>query len=123
MKLFTAAYSVVNNKCPRCHKGNFFETSNPYNLKKFARLNDTCPVCGENFRREPGYYFGASYVSYALTVGYSIALFLLLCVIFSVDVVNFMIILIVSMIALLPLFYRLSRIIWIHFFVKYGGKK
>lgn len=116
-------YSVLNNKCPRCHEGNFFETSNPYNLHSFGRLNDRCPVCNEDFRREPGYYFGATYVSYALTVGFGIGLFLLLCVVFSVEVVPFIITLTTLLILLLPIFYRLSRIIWIHFFVKYKELK
>jgi uncharacterized protein (DUF983 family) len=116
-------YSVLNNKCPRCHEGNFFETSNPYKLSTFGRLNDRCPVCNEDFRREPGYYFGATYVSYALTVGFAIGLFLLLCVVFSVEVVPFIITLSILLIILLPLFYRLSRIIWIHLFVKYKETK
>jgi len=116
-------YSVLKNKCPRCHEGNFFKTSNPYNLRMFGQLNDRCPVCNEDFRREPGYYFGATYVSYALTVGFGIGLFLLLCVVFSVEVVPFIITLTTLLILLLPIFYRLSRIIWIHFFVRYKELK
>ena len=27
-----------------------------------------CAVCGEDFARELGFYFGAAYMSYALTV-------------------------------------------------------
>jgi len=112
-------YSILNNKCPRCHEGNFFVTSNHYNLKKFGGLNDKCPVCNEDFRREPGYYYGATYVSYALTVSFGIGLYLLLCVVFSVEVVPFIITLSVLLFLLLPITYRFSRIIWIHMFVKY----
>ena len=112
-------YSVLNNKCPRCHEGNFFETSNPYDLQKFGRLNDNCSVCKEDFRREPGYYFGATYVSYALTVLFGIGLYMLLCVVFLVEDVPFIITLSILLILLLPLFYRFSRIIWINLFVKY----
>lgn len=116
-------YSIFNNKCPRCHEGNFFETSNPYNLKKFGNLNDRCPNCNEDFRREPGYYFGATYVSYGLTVSFGIALFLIMCVLFSVEVIPFIITLSILLFILLPIFYRFSRIIWIHLFVKYRNKK
>jgi uncharacterized protein (DUF983 family) len=115
----SALYSVLKNKCPRCHEGNFFETSNPYDLQKFGRLNDNCSVCKEDFRREPGYYFGATYVSYALTVLFGIGLYMLLCVVFLVEAVPFIITLSILLILLLPLFYRLSRIIWINLFVKY----
>jgi len=116
-------YSILNNKCPRCHEGNFFETSNPYALKNFGTLNDKCPLCKEDFRREPGYYYGATYVSYALTVTFGIGLYVMLCVVFSVDVVPFIITLSILLILLLPLFYRFSRIIWIHLFVKYKDPK
>ena len=116
-------YSVLNNKCPRCHEGSFFITNNPYDLKRFGNLNDRCPVCNEDVRREPGYYFGATYVSYGLTVSFGIGLFLLLCVVFSVEVVPYIIILSTLLILLMPLFYRFSRIIWIHMFVKFKELK
>ncbi len=116
-------YSIFNNKCPRCHEGNFFETNNAYDLRKFGNLNDRCPVCNEDFRREPGYYFGATYVSYALTVSFGIALFVIMCVLFSVEVIPFIITLSVLLFILLPIFYRFSRLIWIHLFVKYKNKK
>ena len=112
-------YSILNNTCPHCHKGNFFETNNPYNLKKFATMNDKCPVCNEDFRREPGYYFGATYVSYGLTVAFGIGLFLLLCVLLKMEVIPFLVIFSCLLIILLPIFYRYARLIWIHMFVKY----
>ena len=116
-------YSILHNKCPRCHEGNFFEVNNFYNLKKFGNMNDKCPVCNEDFRREPGYYFGATYVSYGLTVGFAIGLFLLLCVVFSMETIPFIITLSVLLLLLLPVFYRFSRLIWIHMFVRYKEKK
>ncbi|MGZ4049033.1 MAG: DUF983 domain-containing protein, partial [Bacteroidia bacterium] len=66
-----------------------------------------------------GYYFGATYVSYAMTVGFGIGLFLLLCGAFSVDVVAYLVILSSLLLLLLPIFYRFSRLIWIHIFVRY----
>ena len=114
-------YSVLNNKCPRCHEGNFFITNRAY-AKGFGQIYDRCPVCNEDFRREPGYYFGATYVSYALTVGFGIGLYLLLCVVFAMEVVPFIITLSVCLFLLLPLFYRYSRLVWIHLFVKYKEK-
>ena len=37
----TIAYSIINSKCPQCHEGDFFETNNPYNLKKFDKMDRT----------------------------------------------------------------------------------
>ncbi len=115
----TKLYSILNNKCPHCHKGNFFETHNFYHLKKFSKMNERCSVCNEDFRKEPGYYFGATYVSYGLTVGFGIALFLLFCVLFNGSAAFFLWIFSTLLILLLPIFYRLARLIWINFFVSY----
>lgn len=115
----TKLYSVLNNKCPHCHKGNFFETNNPYNLHKFTVMNNRCTICNEDFRREPGYYFGATYVSYSLTVGFGIVLFIMLCVILNIDAIAYLIIFSTLLVLLLPLFYRYARLIWINFFVSY----
>jgi uncharacterized protein (DUF983 family) len=112
-------YSVLNNKCPHCHKGDFFETNNPYNLKKFGTMHNRCSVCNEDFRKEPGYYFGASYVSYALTVGFGIALYILLAVVFNMGTIPFLITFSLLLLILLPIFYRSARLVWINFFVRY----
>lgn len=31
-------------------------------------MNDTCPVCGHHFEREPVYFLGAMYISYPLSL-------------------------------------------------------
>jgi uncharacterized protein (DUF983 family) len=115
----TKLYSVLNNKCPHCHKGNFFENNNPYNMKNFSVMNPRCPICNEDFRKEPGYYFGATYVSYGLTVGFGIVLFVLLCVLFDVSAIAYLWTFSVLLVVLLPVFYRFARLIWINFFVKF----
>jgi hypothetical protein len=82
-------------------------------------MNQRCGVCNEDFRREPGYYFGAMYVSYALTVGLGVLLYLLMCVGFSATVTQYFVSFIVLLIVLIPIFYRTARLIWINFFVRY----
>ena len=32
----------------------------------FPKMHERCPVCGLRFEREPGYFLGAMYISYAL---------------------------------------------------------
>lgn len=81
-------------------------------------MNPECPVCREDFRRETGFYFGSAYVSYALTVGFGIVLYLLLCTWLKMETLPFLITFTALLIVLMPIFYRYSRIIWIHLFVK-----
>src|SRR5271155_4411203 len=52
--------ALLKLRCPRCREGRMF--------KSLVRMNDPCPVCGLVFEREPGYFLGAMYVSYALAV-------------------------------------------------------
>lgn len=119
----TALYSVINNKCPRCHEGNFFETNNPYILNRFDKMHKNCPVCKEDFERETGFYYGAMYVSYGLTVAFGVAIFLLTSVILGYDAVTFLVAFGVLQIILMPVFYRMARLVWINLFVSYKDKE
>lgn len=110
-------YSIFLNKCPRCHTGNFFVTNNPYDLKRFSQLNNNCSPCNESFRREPGFYFGATYASYGLTVCLGLTLFLTMVWFLKIDILIFLITFLMLLVLLMPLIYRLSRLIWINVFV------
>ena len=59
--------------CLRCREGKLFEK--PLNLKfsGIMKMNKNCPVCGKPTELEVGFYYGTSYVSYALTVALSVA--------------------------------------------------
>jgi hypothetical protein len=41
------------------------------------KMHDQCPVCGQPTDLEVGFYYGTSYVSYALTVVFFIFFFFL----------------------------------------------
>ncbi|WP_317195362.1 DUF983 domain-containing protein [Rufibacter roseolus] len=54
-------------KCPRCHQGPMFSQS-ALNLRKFDQMPEKCPVCGFRYEVELGFYWGAMYMSYGLSV-------------------------------------------------------
>ena len=64
--------SVISCRCPRCREGKLFQHTVSIRLKKNMEMNQTCPVCGQATEIEVGFYYGTSYVSYALTVGLSL---------------------------------------------------
>ena len=115
----TRLYSILFNKCPKCHKGNFFISNNAYNLKKFDKMHTNCPVCNESYTPETGFYVGAMYASYGLTVAYGLALFVAMVVLFKFDIVVFLTTFCISLLMLVPWIYRKSRLIWINLFVGY----
>lgn len=116
----TRLYSVLFNKCPRCHKGSFFIDSNPYRLKHFDKIHSHCSCCQEDFVREVGFYYGAMYVSYGLAVGIGIGLFLILVVWAGLNVLPFLICYSLLILFLSPWVFRKSRLVWINLFVGFN---
>lgn len=112
-------YSIFKMKCPRCHEGEFF-CSSPYDLKRAGDIHEHCPKCGLKYSKEPGFYYGAMYVAYALGV----ALFVALWVSFNLFFTNVssglqIAIIIISTLLLTPYLYALSKIIWANLFIHY----
>ncbi len=117
--------AMMTNRCPSCHQGHMFMSKSPYS-RKFMETNARCEVCGEDFKREPGFYFGAAYVSYALTVALWVAVVVALYVFDAIGLIDYtffdypvltIVVGIVLLIFLLPVLFRLSRSMWIHMFV------
>src|SRR3954468_5338312 len=52
--------AILGQRCPRCLRGRIYAG--------LLRMNDECPVCGHHFEREPGYFLGAMYISYPLSI-------------------------------------------------------
>ena len=70
-------YTILTARCPRCREGRMFPEGSWY-TRRFAKMNPRCSCCGQSFEPEPGYYFGAMYVSYGFTTGiFLVALFIL----------------------------------------------
>jgi uncharacterized protein (DUF983 family) len=115
----TKLYSVTTNKCPRCHQGNFFASNNAYNLKTFHVMNTTCTVCAQDFKQEPGFYYGAMYASYGLTVGIAAVLALIMNVLKIYTPFAFIASFAVLITLIFPLVYRYSRLSYINVFVHY----
>lgn len=110
-------------RCPRCHETPLFDDPNPYNLSKVFDMPKTCPKCGQRFELEPGFYYGGMYVSYALGVAWAVTVFVAINVLYPAYSIELYLILTgLTMLVLTPLFFRLSRAIWINFFVGYDEK-
>ena len=87
-------------------------------------MHKNCLVCGQATEIEVGFYYGTSYVSYALTVAISVATLVAWYVIIglSTDDNRFFYWLgfnSVFLLLLQPWLMRLSRSLWISWFVKY----
>ncbi|MCB0764915.1 MAG: DUF983 domain-containing protein [Flavobacteriales bacterium] len=115
-------YSVLTFTCPVCHEGDLF-VSQPYALSTVGDVHPNCPVCGVKFEREPGFFYGAMYVSYALAV----ALFVTVWVALSVLAPDLSLVwqagsVVGLLVVLSPFLYVLSKVIWANIFFHFDPK-
>lgn len=114
-------YGVAAVKCPRCREGNMFPSGTLYSTK-FADMHPNCPCCGQSFEPEPGYYYGAMYVSFGINVAiFLVALFALHQFVEEVTMAMMMGVVAVVVIGFLPIIFRFSRVLWINIFIRYEG--
>ena len=115
-------YSIIYNYCPRCQTDKFWPENNPYKniLINNAGNIGCCKNCNLKYEIEPGFWYGAMYVSYGLIVFIAILLWLIMYV-FMKDTDTFVQISVISfsLIILFPVVYFLSRLIWINIFISY----
>ena len=113
-------YSILKFKCPACHEGQFL-VSRPYDLRNVGDVREVCSVCNQKYSKEPGFYQGALYVSYALGV----ALFVTIWVSCNLFFNNLNVWIQIGMVAgasiiLGPYLFALSKIIWANLFIPYN---
>jgi uncharacterized protein (DUF983 family) len=118
--------SILQNKCTRCRRGKLYQYDNAYNLKKFMIMNEKCSVCGQPLDMEPGFYYGTNMVSYTLAVFICVFTFFLwwATIGFSLTDKRFFWWIganAILLILLQPPLMRLSRTVWLSFFVRYSS--
>jgi uncharacterized protein (DUF983 family) len=100
--------ALFRQRCPHCCKGKIYAGG--------MQMNPRCPVCNLLFEREPGYFMGALYVSYALAIGFLlIAMAIVSSLLPTVDLGWIVLICAGLFIPFVPMVTRYARVIWIHF--------
>lgn len=68
---------------------------------------------------EPSFFYGAMYVSYAITVVIFVAIFIITNVFIGLGILESFAAILIASVVLMPINMRLSRILWINLFVSY----
>jgi len=113
-------YSILFNKCPKCHEGDFMKEKNIFKLHKAFNMHEFCSKCGFKYMMEPSFFYGAMYVNYGLTVGIGIVTFAVGTLFFGLTFLESFVSIVAMLLLTAPVTIRLSRIIWINLFVKYN---
>ncbi|MBO6828500.1 MAG: DUF983 domain-containing protein [Allomuricauda sp.] len=119
LKKGTKMYSILTGNCPRCHEESMYENSNPYALSKIFKMNERCSHCGLKYKIEPSFFYGAMYVSYGVGIAFAVAAFVISFLFLGASLPTAFIAIVGTLVVFMPVIIRLSRNIWINFFVKY----
>ncbi len=79
-------------------------------------MNNHCPVCGAGFVPEPGFYFGAMYITYAFNVVILIAFGLSIYYYADLPEAMYLVLIALLAVAITPASFRCSRVLWLYWF-------
>lgn len=114
--------SILYMKCPRCREGDLFE-KHTFAYSEPTKMPERCEVCGQNYMPEPGFWFGAMFISYVWTAFFCLFFVGGGIMIFDLSV-NVAFILLIIMCAIFFFWiFRISRSIWIHIYVRYEPER
>ncbi|OYQ36890.1 DUF983 domain-containing protein [Flavobacterium cyanobacteriorum] len=122
LKKGSKLYSILTGTCPRCNEESMYIYKNPYILTKVFTMHDTCSHCGLRYKIEPSFFFGAMYVSYGVGIAFAFAAFVISFFLLNSSLITAFIAIVVTLVAFMPVIMRLSRNIWINFFISYDSK-
>lgn len=115
----TKLYSIITGSCPKCHEESMFKNKNPYALSEALSMHENCSHCGTKYKIEPSFFYGSMYVSYAVGIAFAVAAFVISFLVFKANINIVFISIISTLIVFMPVILRISRNIWINFFMHY----
>ena len=107
-KLSNRLGAILKLRCPRCLTGQVFYGR--------VAMHEACPNCQHVFKREPGYFLGAMYVSYFMSIPILALLTVILyfTLFYMLNPAWVVLIALIPYILFIPLVFRYSRVIWMH---------
>lgn len=119
LKKGTKLYSILTGSCPKCHEESMYVNPNPYALSQIFKMHERCSHCGTKYKIEPSFFYGSMYVSYGVGIAFAVAAFVIAFLFVGANLVNTFIAIVGTLVVFMPIIIRLSRNIWINFFIKY----
>jgi uncharacterized protein (DUF983 family) len=100
--------AILHQRCPKCLRGRVFI--------RIATMLEHCPECGHKFEREEGYFLGAWYASYFLSIPLlGLLTFLLHWFVLPTWRLEFVVLVAcIPYLLFMPFVYRYARIFWMH---------
>jgi uncharacterized protein (DUF983 family) len=119
LKKGSKLYSILTGSCPKCHEESMYVVKNPYKLNTLYKMNERCSHCKTKYELEPSFFYGAMYVSYAVSIAIGVALFVISYLFIKSSLPVAFIVIFAGLILLMPIIARLSRNIYINLFIHF----
>ena len=116
----TKMNSIIYGTCPRCQEESMYVNKNPYNPSQILTMHDQCTHCGQKYKIEPSFFYGAMYVNYGMSIAFGVAAFIISHFFIGLGLLNSFFAIIGTLVVFYPIILRISRNIWINFFIKYN---
>ena len=111
---------VIKGKCPNCEKGEVFKSRGNILKLRAPVMHEECPHCHHHFEKEPGYFLGAMYVSYAMTLAQGVPIYILVHH-FTTSLALTASTMFAVFVLLSFINFRYSRMIWMYMFTQKGS--
>lgn len=111
--------SILTGSCPKCQEESMYLEKNPYKMGKVFEMHEICSHCGTRYKMEPSFFYGAMYVSYAVSIAFAVAAFIISNVFIGLGLLHSFVAIVVTLIVAFPVILRLSRNIWINMFIHF----
>ncbi|UZR96629.1 DUF983 domain-containing protein [Chondrinema litorale] len=105
--------NIIEEKCPKCGESHAFYSKGNVLLFKAPKMNERCTHCNYRYEKEPGYFTGAMYISYALCI-IEMLLVVVLGNFADISIKHIGYLLMLLIFALWPFNFRMSRILWMY---------
>lgn len=111
----STASALLHLRCPHCHTGRLFKHAAL--STSFMDMPEACPVCRQTNEPEPGFYYGAMYISSGFSTGILLVIgFLLFYLAHDPPLWVYITTVAVAVLAVTPLLFRYSRAVMLYAF-------
>lgn len=116
-----ALMGLLKNKCPQCRQGDIFKK--PFKPSNPNEVLEYCPVCNMKYEPEPGYFYGAMFISYIWTSFVCLAITALFMLVLKwsmmQSIIGLLVVVAISYIWVL----RISRVMYLYLDRRYDPSK
>ena len=116
------ARAMFAHKCAECHEGDMFSTS-AFSFNKPFDMNPRCLLCDADMEPEPGFYYGAMFMSYIFSIFIFLGIVMLTHWVMDYSLAQSFIILMVVVSIFFVWWFRFARAFWFNLIVDYRPEK